>query len=52
MQEGVRLGQGYLLARPAAASKVRLPIRVTATAETLLRHDPTGDTDAHARKPN
>ena len=51
MKEGVKLGQGYLLARPGSADEIFLA-RSSATTETLLRH---GHADRHpmnSRKPN
>src|SRR5690606_25333044 len=52
MKEGVRLGQGYLLARPTTADKVPLPITVTATSETFLRPEHTDLLDGRTLKPN
>ena len=51
MKEGVRLGQGYLLARPTSADEVFLP-NASSTAETLLRYGPSDQPTLHSRKPN
>ncbi|HET8985070.1 MAG TPA: bifunctional diguanylate cyclase/phosphodiesterase, partial [Trueperaceae bacterium] len=51
MKEGVRLGQGYLLARPSPAAEVFLP-SASSTAETLLRYGPSDQPPMHSRKPN
>jgi EAL domain-containing protein (putative c-di-GMP-specific phosphodiesterase class I) len=51
MKEGVRLGQGYLLARPTPADEVYLP-NASSTAETLLRYGPSDQRTPHSRKPN
>lgn len=51
MSEGVKLGQGYLLARPTPADEVYLP-KVSSTAETLLRYGPSDQPALHSRKPN
>ena len=51
MKEGVRLGQGYLLARPTSAAEIYLP-SASSTAETLLRIGPSDQPPRHSREPN
>src|SRR5690606_19616871 len=51
LKEGVKLGQGYLLARPVSADEIFLP-RAPSTAEALLRYGHSDEPPMNSRKPN